>query len=62
LDVWDRTKTHLAENSVADYQVQMGPALAVDPATELFAGANAPNEWLSRDYRSPYSLPTAEAV
>jgi len=54
--------TFKAANLVKDYSIWMGKPLALDPIAEVFTGSNAPNEWLTREYRAPYSLPTEQAV
>ena len=40
----------------------MGKQLSIDPVGEVFTGSDAPNEWLTREYRAPYSLPSEQAV
>jgi predicted dehydrogenase len=61
-DAWNRTAEHLTANEVANYQIQMGRSLEIDPATESFLGNNPPNEWLTREYRAPYTIPSEAAV
>jgi len=61
-DTWNRTAEHLAENSVTDYSVQMGPKLELDPVSESFLGDKAPNHWLTREYRAPYIIPSEASV
>ena len=53
---------HLGENSIKDYSIWMGRSLALDPIAETFVGNDAPNHWLTREYRAPYSLPSEQAV
>lgn len=62
LETWKRTSEHLTENNVSDYKVALGPQLTLDSRSESFTGANAPNQWLSREYRAPYSLPSEATV
>jgi predicted dehydrogenase len=62
VETWKRTAEHLDANLVKDYSIWMGKPLALDPIAEVFTGSNAPNEWLTREYRAPYSLPTEQAV
>jgi hypothetical protein len=61
-DAWQRTAEHLAANKVENYQVQMGRALEIDPVSESFLGNNPPNQWLTREYRAPYTIPSESAV
>jgi hypothetical protein len=52
----------LAANKVEGYQIQMGPKLQLDPVSESFVGRDAPNQWLTREYRAPYIIPSENAV
>ncbi len=61
-ETWDRTAAHLSENSVSDYSIWMGQSLGLDPVSETFKGPDAPNHWLTREYRAPYSIPREDAV
>jgi predicted dehydrogenase len=61
-DAWNRTAEHLAANKVDGYQIQMGPKLQLDPVSESFIGRDAPNQWLTREYRAPYIIPSENAV
>ncbi len=61
-ETWDRTAAHLTENKVEKYSIWMGKPLAIDPVSETFKGPEAPNHWLTREYRAPYSIPTEDAV
>jgi predicted dehydrogenase len=61
-ETWDRTAAHLNENKVAGYSILMGKPLSIDPVSETFKGPDAPNHWLTREYRAPYSIPTEDAV
>lgn len=62
LDAWNRTAEHLTDNKVEGYSVQLGPKLELDPLAETFIGSNAPNHWLTREYRAPYIIPSEAAV
>jgi hypothetical protein len=62
VETWKRTAEHLGENSIQDYSIWMGRSLALDPIAETFVGNDAPNHWLTREYRAPYSLPSEQAV
>jgi hypothetical protein len=62
VETWKRTAEHLGENSIKDYSIWMGRSLALDPIAETFVGNDAPNHWLTREYRAPYSLPSEQAV
>ncbi|MFN9712730.1 MAG: Gfo/Idh/MocA family protein [Planctomycetota bacterium] len=61
-DAWQRTAEHLATNKVENYQIQMGRSLEIDPVSETFLGKNPPNQWLTREYRAPYTIPSESAV
>lgn len=61
-ETWDRTAAHLTENKVENYSIWMGKPLGIDPVSETFKGPDAPNHWLTREYRAPYSIPTEDAV
>ncbi len=61
----DRTIAHLAENSVKlDEQTKfrVGSSLQFDPAAETFTGNDAANRLLTRDYRAPFVVPSADQV
>jgi hypothetical protein len=62
VETWKRTAEHLEANSIKNYSVWMGRPLQLDPVAEVFTGNDAPNQWLSREYRAPYSLPSEQAV
>lgn len=62
IDTWNRTAEHLSANSVTDATVQMGPQLEIDPVSESFVGRDAPNQWLTREYRAPYVIPSETAI
>jgi predicted dehydrogenase len=61
-ETWDRTASHLTANKVTGYSILMGKPLSIDPVSETFKGPDAPNHWLTREYRAPYSIPTEDAV
>ncbi|MFM8189764.1 MAG: hypothetical protein ACKN85_14890, partial [Pirellula sp.] len=62
IETWKRTAEHLEANSIKSYSIWMGRPLQLDSVAEVFAGNDAPNQWLSREYRAPYSLPSEQAV
>ncbi len=59
---WQRTEQHLATNKVENYKIQVGPRLAMDPVSETFPGNDKANAMLTREYRSGYRIPNADAV
>lgn len=61
-ETWKRTAEHLTGNEIKGYALQVGPQLALDPLSESFAGPNAPNQWLTREYRAPYMLPSEATI
>jgi predicted dehydrogenase len=61
----DRTIGHLSDNHVklgGDVKFRVGPQLQFDPQAESFVGSDAANAFLTRDYRAPYIVPTADQV
>lgn len=60
----DRTLEHLTENGVdlKKYPLSLGPRLTFSPETMQFTDSPAGNAMLSRNYRAPYIVPTAEQV
>lgn len=60
----NRTLAHLKNNGVNTDSIKMhvGPNLAFDPITETFRNSAAANAKLSRQYRAPFVIPTAEKV
>jgi len=55
----DRLAAHLTDNGVDLDKVrfQVGKALSIDNKTEKFAGDEAANKLLTREYRKPYVVP-----
>jgi len=60
----ERTFAHLKNNGVdlGSVAIQVGPQLVCDSKTENFPDNDAANEMLTRDYRSPFVVPTADEV
>jgi len=61
-ETWQRTSEHLTGNGIKGFELQVGPQLTLDPLSESFTGPNAPNQWLTREYRAPYTLPSEATV
>jgi hypothetical protein len=61
---FERFDRHLADNKVdlATTPIQFGPPFAFDPATETFTGNDKANAMLTRDYRAPYIVPSADKI
>ncbi len=67
LETYERFSEHLAANMVKIENAKVlryGKKLAIDPQNEVFTGANAPqaDEFLTRDYRKPYVVPSEKDV
>ncbi len=61
----DRVISHLSDNSVrlgGKTEFKLGPHLAFDPKAETFVENPEANALLTRDYRAPFVVPTAENV
>ena len=61
----DRTVAHLADNKVKlddKTQFRVGHSLAFDPNAETFVNNSQADTYLTRDYRSPFVVPAADAV
>ena len=60
----DRTVKHLVKNGVdlGKYPLAMGPVLKFDPVKEVFAGNDAANAMLTREYRKGFVVPSAADV
>jgi hypothetical protein len=61
LETFERTQRHLADNGVdvAATTLTLGAALRLDARNESFAGHAAANALLARQYRAPFTLPSA---
>ena len=59
-----RTLKHLQANGVdlAKYPMSLGAMLKFDDATERFVDNEAANQYLTREYRPGFEMPTASAV
>lgn len=66
METLDRFSKHLEANKVAldSAKIQFGLQLAIDGARETFVGPNAEkaNVMLTREYRAPFVVPTADKV
>ncbi len=61
----ERTIKHLSENDVAigdKNKFQVGENLKFDPVKEVFPGNDAANAMLTRDYRAPFVVPSADKI
>jgi predicted dehydrogenase len=63
-DTFERTMAHLKDNHVdlEATKLSVGPVLALDPKTERFKDNDDANQLLTRNYRSPFVVPGADAV
>lgn len=63
-DTLERTLQHLASNNVelAKTRLRLGPQLALDPVRETFIGSAPADAMLTREYRAPYIVPTADKI
>lgn len=59
-----RTLKHLRDNGVdlEKYPVSLGALLRFDHETEKFIGNDAANQWLTREYRAGFEMPTKSTV
>ena len=64
LETFDRLTAHLTDNgiNVDETKLRVGPELAFDPASETFAGNDAANNFLTREYRKPFVVPSAAEI
>ncbi|MEX2140973.1 MAG: Gfo/Idh/MocA family oxidoreductase [Pirellulales bacterium] len=65
LETLERTIAHLKDNDVeinGQTRLRLGPRLEMDPQTETFASNSDANAMLTRDYRAPFVVPTADKV
>jgi len=65
-ETFERFSAHLADNGVdlGSTKIGFGVALTLDGKQEVFTGpmAEKANPWLTREYRAPYIVPTADQV
>ncbi len=63
-DLFNRLSQHVADNKldINTTMMNVGPTLAFDSAQERFVGSDAANAMLTRDYRAPYIVPTADKI
>ncbi|MDZ4820449.1 MAG: Gfo/Idh/MocA family oxidoreductase [Planctomycetota bacterium] len=64
-DTLDRTIEHLKANKVAigdQAKFRIGNVLQCDPKAEVFPGNNQANAMLTREYRAPFVVPTADQI
>jgi len=66
LEAFERIRSHLAEHKVdiasPDQQLELGPWLAIDSDSETFGDNAEANALLTREYRKPFVVPTADEV
>ena len=64
LETLDRVTAHLTDDGVKidETNIRVGPELVFDPVSETFPGNDAANKLLTRDYRSPFVVPSAGNV
>ncbi len=64
LETFEGIKEHLADNGVdiAKQGLKLGPWLKIDSDRETFAGSEAANAMLTRDYREPFVVPPADEI
>jgi len=63
-DQLDRYVDHLKKNGVdaSEPVLALGPALKMDPKTETYAGNDAANAQLTREYRAPFTVPSEKDI
>ena len=61
---YQRTLDHLNDNGIdaSTLKMQIGPQLAINPQTETFENNSQADAMLSREYRKPFEVPSAEKV
>ena len=65
LETLDRTVAHLNDNDVhinGQTRLRLGLRLEMDPKAERFVSNNDANAMLTRDYRAPFIVPTADKI
>ena len=63
-DTFDRTRQHLADNGVdlKETRLRLGPHLALDAEAERFVDNSQADALLTREYRAPFIVPTADQI
>jgi hypothetical protein len=63
IDAFDRLDAHLHEHGVdtRSAHIRIGAELEIDPFTERLANHRAANRLLTRAYRHPFVVPSAES-
>ena len=64
LETFEQIKEHLAENEVdiSQKQLTLGPWLEIDSETETFVDNSDANALLTRNYRKPFVVPSADDI
>jgi predicted dehydrogenase len=64
LETFERTRQHLASNNVdlKTARLRLGPRLAFDAVSEKFTDSPDGNAQLTRDYRDPFIVPSADKI
>ncbi|MBI3466579.1 MAG: Gfo/Idh/MocA family oxidoreductase [Planctomycetes bacterium] len=64
LETFERTRNHLADNGIdlEKTPLTLGPLLRLDDEREAFAGNEAANHLLAREYRKPFVVPAEGEV
>ncbi len=64
IETFDAVRKHLADNGVdiEKERLSLGPCLKIDSAAEKFIGNPAADALLTREYRKPFVVPTAEEL
>ncbi len=59
-----RMLEHLAANAIHsdDVKIHLGPQLEFDPPSESFRDSDSANQMLTREYREPYVVPSANEI
>ncbi len=63
-DTFERTRQHLADGGVnlKETRLRLGPHLALDPLAEQFVDNSQADTLLTREYRAPFIVPTADQI
>ena len=65
LETLERTISHLKDNDVeinGQTRLTLGPRLEMDPKAETFASNSDANAMLTREYRAPFIVPSADKI